>query len=299
MAGSSSHVIQSLAVNSAIAVAKGIAAFFTGSGAMLAEAIHSASDCINQILLLVGIKQIQKPADEKHPLGYGRSMYFWSFIVSLMLFTGGGIFSMYEGLHKISEPEAVENVMLGIGILAFAIILEGSATFSNIKELNIRKKQKGFFQYLKDTKDSDLVVVFGENSAAVVGLVLAIISLILSYVTGDSRWDGIGSLLVGIILVLVAIFLGFEIKSLLLGESGDPEITDSAKKLVSKYENIQDVINIITVQQGPGEVMLAMKIKFKNISSDLLVKDINDFEKELKILHPEIKWSFIEPDLYS
>lgn len=298
MSGSASHVIQSLVVNTAIAGAKGIAAFFTGSGAMLAEAIHSASDCINQILLLVGIKQIAKPADEKHPLGYGRSMYFWSFIVSLMLFTGGGIFSIYEGLHKIGTPEAVENVFIGIGILVFSLILEGSATYSNIKELNIRKKDKGFIQYLKDTKDSDLVVVFGENSAAVVGLFLASIALILSHITADSRWDGVGSLLVGIVLVLVAIFLGFEIKSLLLGESADPEINNSTKKLISKYENIQDVINIITVQQGPGEVMLAMKLKFKNVPSDLLVKDINSFEQDLKKLHPEIKWSFIEPDFY-
>lgn len=242
MSGSASHVIQSLAVNVTIAAAKGIAAFFTGSGAMLAEAIHSASDCINQILLLIGIKQIAKPADEKHPLGYGRSMYFWSFIVSLMLFTGGGIFSIYEGLHKIGTPEAVENVFIGIGILVFSLILEGSATYSNIKELNVRKKNKGFIQYLKDTKDSDLVVVFGENSAAVVGLFFATIALVLSYLTGDSRWDGAGSLLVGIVLVLVAIFLGFEIKSLLLGESADPEINDSAKKLIKKYENIEDIM---------------------------------------------------------
>lgn len=297
MSGSASHVIQSLAVNLTIAGAKGIAAFFTGSGAMLAEAIHSASDCINQILLLIGIKQIAKPADEKHPLGYGRSMYFWSFIVSLMLFTGGGIFSIYEGLHKIGTPEAVENVFIGIGILVFSLILEGSATYSNIKELNIRKKNKGFIQYLKDTKDSDLVVVFGENSAAVVGLFFATIALVLSYLTGDSRWDGAGSLLVGIVLVLVAIFLGFEIKSLLLGESADPEINDSAKNLIKKYENIEAILNIITVQQGPGEVMLAMKLKFKSIPSDLLVKEINSFEQELKKLHPEVRWSFIEPDI--
>ncbi|MFN8670967.1 MAG: cation diffusion facilitator family transporter [Candidatus Sericytochromatia bacterium] len=297
MAGSASHILQSLGVNSAIATAKGIAAFFTGSGAMLAEAIHSASDCINQILLLVGVKQIQKPADEKHPLGYGRSMYFWSFIVALMLFTGGGVFSIYEGIHKILEPEAVENVFLGIGILTFSLILEGGATISNIKELNSRKKNKGFFQYLKETKDSDLVVVFGENSAAVLGLLLALIALILSYVTGDSRWDGVGSFLVGIILVLVAIFLGTEIKALLLGESADSEIAENANKLVEKYENIEKVLNVISVQQGPGEVMLAMKVKFKNIASDILIKDINNFEKDLKEKHPEIKWSFIEPDV--
>ncbi|MFN4151529.1 MAG: cation diffusion facilitator family transporter, partial [Candidatus Sericytochromatia bacterium] len=180
MSGDSStgHIIQSLVVNVCIAIAKGVAAFFTGSGAMLAEAIHSSADCANQVLLLIGVKQGQKPADEKYPLGYGRNVYFWSFMVALMLFSGGGVFSIYEGIHKMHTPEAVENVMIGIGILVFSIFLEGGATLSNIKELNKRKGNKSFFQYLKDTKDSDLVVVFGENSAAVLGLVLALIALV-------------------------------------------------------------------------------------------------------------------------
>lgn len=295
---STGHIIQSLVVNVCIAVAKGVAAFFTGSGAMLAEAIHSSADCANQILLLIGVKQGQKPADEKYPLGYGRNVYFWSFMVALMLFSGGGVFSIYEGIHKMHTPEEVENVMVGIGILIFSIFLEGGATLSNIKELNKRKGNKSFFQYLKDTKDSDLVVVFGENSAAVLGLFLALIALVMSYITHDSRWDGFGSVMIGIVLVMVAIFLATEIKSLLVGEAADPEITNSAKDLVKKFDDIENVLRVISVQQGPGEVMVAMKLKFKNnVTSESLINSINSFEKELKIVRPEVRWCFIEPDV--
>lgn len=295
---STSHIIQSLGVNTLIALSKGVAAFFTGSGAMLAEAIHSGADCANQILLLIGVKQGQKPADEKYPLGYGRNVYFWSFMVALMLFSGGGVFSIYEGIHKMHTPEAVDNVMVGIGILVFSIFLEGGATLSNIKELNKRKGNKTFFQYLKETKDSDLVVVFGENSAAVLGLFLALIALVMSYLTHDSRWDGLGSVMIGVVLVLVAIFLAVEIKSLLVGESADPEIKTSATEIIKNFDEIDSVLRVISVQQGPGEVMIAMKLKFKSgISSELLVKSINNFEKELKKVKPEIKWCFIEPDV--
>lgn len=295
---STSHIIQSLGINALIALSKGVAAFFTGSGAMLAEAIHSGADCANQILLLIGVKQGQKPADEKYPLGYGRNVYFWSFMVALMLFSGGGVFSIYEGIHKMHTPEAVDNVMVGIGILVFSIFLEGGATLSNIKELNKRKGNKTFFQYLKETKDSDLVVVFGENSAAVLGLFLALIALVMSYLTHDSRWDGLGSVMIGVVLVLVAIFLAVEIKSLLVGESADPEIKTSATEIIKNFDEIDSVLRVISVQQGPGEVMIAMKLKFKSgISSELLVKSINNFEKELKKVKPEIKWCFIEPDV--
>ena len=166
------HIIQSLLVNVAIAAVKAVAAYFTKSGSMLAEALHSFSDCGNQILLLVGVRQARKPADEKHPFGYGRAVYFWSFMVAMMLFLGGGVFSIYEGIHKIREPEPVERVWLGVGILAVSLFLEGGACLSNIRELNKRRGKKAFMQYLKDTTDSDLVVVFGENSAAVLGLAL-------------------------------------------------------------------------------------------------------------------------------
>ena len=212
----SKHIKQSLVVNLLITILKGVAAFMTKSGSMLAESIHSFSDCFNQILLLVGVKQSKKPADDNHPLGYGRSVYFWSFMVAMLLFSLGGMFSIYEGIHKIYHPETLENIFWGVSVLIFSIILESYAAYSNVIEINKRRKNKSFFKYLKETKDSDLVVVFGENSAAVVGLIIALIAIVISYYTGDPRYDGLGSLAIGIILVAVAIFLAKELKPLLI-----------------------------------------------------------------------------------
>ena len=294
---STGHIIQSLLVNVAIAVVKAIAAYFTKSGSMLAEALHSFSDCGNQILLLVGVRQSKKPADEKHPFGYGRAVYFWSFMVAMMLFLGGGVFSVYEGIHKILHPEPVEHVWLGVGILFISLLLEGGATLSNIKQLNKRRGKKPFYQYLKDTTDSDLVVVFGENSAAVLGLALAIAALALAALTGDGRWDGIGSASIGVVLVGVAIFLAIEVSSLLLGEAADPEIDGVARELAKDIPEMEAVLNVLTMQQGPGEVLVHIKIAF---APALTVMEachvINVFEERLRKARPEVRWVFVEPD---
>lgn len=292
------HIIQSLLVNVVIAVVKAIAAYFTKSGSMLAEALHSFSDCGNQILLLVGVKQSKKPADDKHPFGYGRAVYFWSFMVAMMLFLGGGVFSIYEGVHKIMHPEPVERVWLGVGILAVSLLLEGGATLSNIKELNKRRGKKPFMQYLKDTTDSDLVVVFGENSAAVLGLALAIVALGLAALTADGRWDGMGSAAIGVVLIGVAVFLAAEVSSLLLGEGADPEIDVVAREVVATIPEMEQVLNTLTMQQGPGEVLVHIKIAF---AATLSVEDactaINVFEERLRKARPEVRWVFVEPDI--
>jgi cation diffusion facilitator family transporter len=292
------HIIQSLLVNVVIAIVKAIAAYFTKSGSMLAEALHSFSDCGNQILLLVGVKQSKKPADDKHPFGYGRAVYFWSFMVAMMLFLGGGVFSIYEGIHKIREPEPVERVWLGVGILAVSLLLEGGATLSNIKELNKRRGKKAFMQYLRDTTDSDLVVVFGENSAAVLGLALAIVALGLAWVTHDGRWDGIGSAAIGVVLVGVAVFLATEVSSLLLGERADPDIDLVAREVAGTIPEMETVLNTLTMQQGPGEVLVHIKIAFTpTIGIEDACRAINTFEERLRTKRPEIRWVFVEPDL--
>ena len=292
------HIIQSLVINLAIAVSKGFAAFMTGSGAMLAETIHSFSDCANQALLLMGVKQAQRPPDEKHPLGYGRSVYFWSFMVAVLLFSIGGMFSIYEGVHKFMHPEPVENITWGIGILLFSLALEGYATYSNIVELNVRKGTTRFFKYIRATKDSDLIVIFGENSAAVLGLILALLALITSYYTGDGRYDALGSLAIGVVLILVAIFLSIEVKSLLIGESADPIIIETANKIALDHPNINKIINCITIQQGPGEVLACVKIQCEPHLTALQVSElINDFESQFRSACPEVKWLYVEPDL--
>jgi cation diffusion facilitator family transporter len=292
------HIIQSLLVNVAIAIVKAIAAYFTKSGSMLAEALHSFSDCGNQILLLVGVRQARKPADDKHPFGYGRAIYFWSFMVAMMLFLGGGVFSIYEGIHKIREPEPVERVWLGVGILGISLLLEGGATLSNIKELNKRRGKKAFMQYLKDTTDSDLVVVFGENSAAVLGLGLAIVALGLAAVTHDGRWDGVGSAAIGLVLVGVAVFLATEVSSLLLGESADPDVDVVAREVAKTIPEMDTVLNTLTMQQGPGEVLVHIKIAFAAaISIEDACRAINVFEERLRKVRPEVRWVFVEPDI--
>jgi len=297
MAGSSGEVYKSLIVNTIIATSKGVGAFITGSGAMLAETLHSFADCGNQLLLLLGIKQSKRPADAKHPLGYGRSMYFWSFIVALLLFSGGGMFSIYEGVHKLRHPEAVGDVIVGIVILVLAILLEGWATFGNVRTMNAKRGTVPFFRYLKETKDSDLVVVFGENSAAVLGLFFALAALIVAKVTNDGRWDAVGSLAIGTVLIGVAIFLGREVKSLLVGESADANVTLVAHKLAAQDPNVEEVLEVITMQQGPGEIVVLMKLKFRpGLETDQLVTAINTFETNLRQEVPEAKWSFIEPD---
>ena len=294
----SDHIIQSLLVNIVIVISKGFAAFMTGSGAMLAETIHSSADCANQLLLLLGMKQARRPADEEHPFGYGMSLYFWSFMVAMLLFAIGGMFSIYEGIHKYYNPEPVHDIAWGIGILLFSIALEGYATFSNVVEINKRKGKFGFFTYLRTTKDSDLIVIFGENGAAVIGLFLALTALLVSYYTSDSRYDAIGSLAIGIGLILVAIFLAIEVKSLLIGESADPTIRETIDAISKKEANIVEVLNCRAIQQGPGEVLVCVKIKCNpNLSSKDISILINSFEKELRTQKLEVKWLYVEPDL--
>jgi cation diffusion facilitator family transporter len=294
---STGEILKSLAVNVVIAASKGVAAFITGSGAMLAETLHSFADCGNQLLLLKGVRATRKPPDREHPLGYGRNMYFYSFIVALLLFFGGGVFSIYEGVHKIEHPEPVGDVLIALVILVLSIALEGWSTLGNVKVMNQRRGKTPFLRYLRETKDSDLIVVFGENSAAVLGLLLAMIALILAHETGDGRWDAVGSLAIGVVLVGVATFLAREVKSLLVGEAADPRLLQSFNELADIDPNVERVLNVLTLQQGPGEIVVAAKLKFRSgMDTDTLVDAINAFERALKERIPEVRWSFIEPD---
>jgi cation diffusion facilitator family transporter len=291
------HIVQSLIVNLLIVVAKGFAAFMTKSGAMLAETIHSFADCANQALLLRGVNKSKRPADEKHPFGYGMTVYFSSFMVAMLLFSIGGMFSIYEGIHKYHSLEPVKEIAWGVAILLFSIILEGYAAYSNIIEVNKRRGDKGFINYLRLTKDSDLIVIFGENSAAVLGLIFALFAMLASYYTGDGRYDAIGSLAIGVVLILVAIFLAVEVKSLLIGESADPIITDIIEELIAKNTDVNTLINCRTIQQGPGVVLVCMKIKCNpNLNAEGISILINQFEKDLRTIRPDVKWLYIEPD---
>src|SRR5688500_13155102 len=291
------YIIRALVANFAIACAKGVGAFITGSAAMLAETLHSLSDCINQLLLLLGIKQAKKPPSDKYPLGRGRELYFWSFMVAMLLFLGGGAYSIYEGVHKIQHPTPVENPWLAIGILGGGLLLELWSMAGAMKAVNERRGDCPVMQYLRETKDSDLVVITGEDFAACLGLALALGAVILSMVTGDPKWDAMGTLAIGAVLVGIAVFLAVEVKSLLVGEAADPTLNQQIADVAKLHPNIEKVLRTLTVQQGPGEIMVALKLKMKDdLSGKEMVDAINKFEVQLQDKIPEIKWSFVEPD---
>jgi cation diffusion facilitator family transporter len=295
---STSHILQSLVVNLIIAVAKGIGALISGSGSMLAETLHSLADCGNQLLLLMGVKKSRTPPTAAHPLGYGRALYFWSFMVALLLFTGGGMFSIYEAIHKLRHPEPVGDMALALGILGLSLALEGWATYKNIVEINLRRKGKSMLRFLRESKDSDLVVVFGENSAAVLGLALALIAVGLSAVTGDGTWDAFGSLAIGVVLIGVAVFLAVEVKSLIIGEAADPEIAAAIEATIAEDPRITRLLRLITIQQGPGEVVVVMKAGFvPTLTIEEVSRTINEFEGRLRARNPEVRWCFVEPDM--
>lgn len=291
------HILQSLAVNLAIAVAKLVGAVISGSGAMLAETLHSFADCGNQLLLLLGVRRARKRPDAAHPLGYGAALYFWSFMVALLLFLGGGLFSIYEGVHKLLHPEPVGETGLAMAILLFSVVLESWSLWSNIKDLNAKRGKIGFFRYLQAAKDSDLIVVFGENAAAVLGLVFAAVFMQLAVTTGNGRWDAVGSLAIGLVLIGVAVFLAVEVKSLLVGERAAPEVEAAVHAAAAEDANIVKVLRVITIQKGPREVLVACKLQLADtLTTATVVATINAFEKRLHALCPEVRWSFVEPD---
>jgi cation diffusion facilitator family transporter len=301
MAGSgegTGYIFRALGANFAIACAKGVGAFITGSGAMLAETLHSLSDCVNQLLLLLGLRQARRPPSEQYPLGQGRNLYFWSFMVAMLLFLGGGAYSIYEGIHKLQHPSPLESPLIAVGILGFALVVEGWAMAAAYKTVKERKGDRSLLRYLRETKDSDLVVIFGEDGAAVLGLALALIAVVISWVTGDPVFDALGTLCIGAVLIGVAVFLAVEVKSLLLGEAADPKLVAEITACAGEDKRIIKVLRALTVQQGPGEVMVACKLQFVDkLETQELVATINAFEQRLQSKLPEVKWCFIEPDI--
>ena len=291
------YILRALAANFLIAVTKGIGAVVTGSGAMLAETLHSLSDCVNQVLLLVGLRQARRPPSEKYPLGQGRNLYFWSFMVAMLLFLGGGAYSIYEGIHKLQHPEPLSNPLVAVAILGASLVIEGWAMSGALAVVKARRGGRPLVQYLRETKDSDLVVIFGEDAAACLGLTLALIAVCVAWATGDSRWDAIGTLCIGAVLVGVAVFLAVEVKSLLLGEAADPALLGVIEKCAAEDPRIVKVLRTLTVQQGPGEIVVALKLQFQlDLTTTALVEAINKFEERLHERAPEVRWSFVEPD---
>ncbi len=291
-------ILFALLANFGIAVTKTVASVMTGSGSMLAEAIHSYADCANQGLLFLGLKQSKKNPDENHPLGHGKEIYFWSFIVALMLFSMGGLFSIYEGTHKLSAHEGLKSPMIAVVVLAISIVLEAFSLYGCITQINkVKRKGVSLWQWAKNSRQSELVVVLGEDIAALLGLVFALIAILLATITGNPVFDAIGSIFIGVLLLIVSLFLGIKVKRLLVGQSADKETRDEIRTVLESRPEVAEVLNVITLQLG-DYIMVSVKTRMKDVQTDEeLVSNINACEQALKASNPIIRWVFFEPDV--
>ena len=295
-ADSLKSILYALGANFAIFLAKLSAALYTGSGAMLAEAIHSLADTGNQVLLLLGLRQAKRPPSLDFPLGHGKEIYFWSFIVALILFSMGGLFSIYEGYHKLHDPEPLKTPWLALGVLLFSLAAESVSLWGCVREVNKERGRRGFVRWFRTTRNSALLVVFGEDIAALLGLMLATLAILATIVTGNPFYDALGSMAIGVLLVLVAFFIGLETKSLLVGQGIDPEIRQRMVNLLNEQPEVDKVLNLLTLQLGE-DMMVAIKTRMTSADSEQqMVANINRCEQTLKTAYPQVQWLFFEPD---
>jgi cation diffusion facilitator family transporter len=290
-------IIFALLANLGIAITKTIAAIVTGSGAMLAESIHSFADCGNQGLLFLGLKASKKNPSPDHPLGHGKAIFFWSFIVALILFSMGGLFSIYEGVHKLNSTEEISSPYIAIVVLFVSMLMEGASLLGCINQVKKIKGKQSIWKWALNSRKSELVVVMGEDVAALLGLSFALISVVLTMVTGNPVFDAIGSIGIGVLLVAVSIFLAAKIEGLLVGQSVDPEVQKEIIDFLEARPEVEKVLNLITIQLGE-KIMVAVKAKMAETKSpEELIQNINKCEAALKSKNKEIQWSFFEPDI--
>jgi cation diffusion facilitator family transporter len=294
---SAKAILYAFFANLGIAITKTGAALYTNSGSMVAEAIHSYADCANQVLLFLGLKQSEQAPTTEHPLGFGKLTYFWSFVVALLLFSMGGLFSIYEGWHKLHAPEPLNQLWIALVVLGVAIVLESASLTGCLNEIRKARRGRPFRDWLKHTRNAELVVVLGEDIAALVGLVLAFVFVTLAGLTGDTRFDALGSIAIGVVLILVALFIAVRIKSLLVGRSAEPALERQIDALITQDPAIERLLNTITVQFGP-KVLLAAKVQMQaGLSIEAAVERINALERRIKECCPEVGWCFVEPDV--
>jgi len=294
--GSVRAILYALGANIGIFLAKAVAAVLTGSGAMFAEAVHSLADCGNQGLLLLGMKRARRPPTPDYPLGYGKEVYFWSFLVALMLFSVGGAFSVYEGLHKLMHPEPLERPVIGVAVLAFSLALEWWSLRACLQEVDRTRGSQSLWGWFRHSRDAEMIVVFGEQLAALLGLAAALAAVALSLVTGDPMYDAIGTLAIGVLLIVVAVFVAIEVKALLIGQSVAPERRQAIRAFLEARPEVHKIFNVITLQMGPDVMVAVQACLGEDLPSNELVRRINAVETDLKREFPDVRWSFFEPD---
>ncbi len=296
--GGTRAIMAALAANLGIAATKFVAFLLTRSSSMLAESIHSLADSGNQLLLLIGGKRAARAADEEHPFGYGRQRYVYAFIVSIVLFTVGGMFAIYEGVHKWQHPEPIENwVWVPIAVLVVAIGLESFSFRTAVVESNRTRGGRSWVEYVRRAKSPELPVVLLEDTAALLGLVFALFGVIMTIVTGDGHWDAVGTLLIGGLLVVVALVLGAEMNSLIIGESATPEAVERIRAALVGGP-VESVIHMRTLHLGPEELLVAAKIAVRGSESAAEVAAaIDDAERRVRAVEPVARVIYLEPDI--
>lgn len=291
-------IFYALGANSSIAVAKLVAATMTGSGAMMAEAIHSLADAGNQLLLLLGIKRAKRPPSDEHPLGYGKEIYVWSFLVAILLFSMGGMYSLYEGMHKLQHPTPLTQPWIAIGVLVFAIIAESVSLWGCIREVNKVRGSRSLYRWFQQSRQSELLVIFGEDIAALAGLVLALFAIFTAMITGNPLYDAIGTLMIGILLVLIAVAIAIEVKALLIGQGVEPGIHQDMLEFLNEQDGIAQIYNLRTMQMG-NDVLVAIKARMHAAGGERqLITTINGIEANFRQQFPQVAWLFYEPDIH-
>ena len=298
--GSTKVIYAALIGNGLISITKFIASAFTGSAAMLAEGIHSLVDTGNQVLLLYGMKRAKKPADERFPFGHGKEIYFWSFVVAILIFALGSGISMYEGIHRVMHPEPVTSPLINYVVLGAALIFEGFAWYLAWKVFQLQRGDRTFIAAIREAKDPVTFVVLFEDSAAMLGLVVAGVGLALNQMLDMPVFDGIASITIGVILGATAICLAIRTKSLLIGEAATPELIADVRSRAAKLKPIERVNEVLSLHMGPHFVLLTLSVDFKNeLSAGEVETTIEQLTREIREAHPDIKRVFVEAEAHS
>ncbi|MWV49013.1 cation diffusion facilitator family transporter [Rathayibacter sp. VKM Ac-2803] len=296
--GGSRAIIAALSANLGIALTKFVAWFFSGSASMLAEGVHSLADSGNQLLLLLGGRKSRRAADDEHPFGYGRERYVYAFVVAIILFSVGGVFSLYEGIDKITHPHELENVWLPILVLLVSIGLESYSLRTAVKESNPARGAQSWPQFIRRAKAPELPVVLLEDVAALTGLTFALLGVVLSVITGNSVFDAIGTIMIGTLLIVVAIVLGVETKSLLVGEGATPVDTSAIRSAIEAGDDVERIIHMRTLYLGPDEILVAAKLAFPAAETVAqLAAGIDATEQRIRDAVPAARVIYLEPDV--
>ena len=298
--GSRKAIFSAFFANLGIAIAKFAGFLITGSASLLAETVHSVADTGNQALLFLGGKRAKKEESQTHPFGYGRERYFWSFAVALVLFSMGGMFALYEGIQKLRHPHEIENLGVALTILVLAFILEGFSLRTAIKEsAHVKGPRTSWWSFIRNTKQPELPVVLLEDIGAETGLIIAIGGVLMSEATGNPRWDAAGSTAIGILLIIIAIILAIEMKSLLIGEAASEDVRDTIIESIENSDHVDQLIHIRTEHIGPDEILVGAKVEFSSaLSADQLVDAINTTEDSIRENVPSVTVIYLEPDLH-